>query len=151
MESHNLTLMIKKYLFVCSRETFNIANSLGVIGFHDRTSTLNNELANLNEGDRIYFYITKEQIIDGYATVTKPLFFDETKIYPNREELCVRRLGVKISKTPSTNFHSLVPKLSFIKKKQGVVWSAYLVKNLIKLDAVVAKTLEHSLKTDQQS
>lgn len=136
---------MKNYLFVCSRATYDIANSKEVIGFHDRTSTLNNELANLEKGDRIYFYITKEKILNGYAIVTKPLFFDESKIYNDLEELCVRRLGVKIAKKSSVDFYSLVPKLSFIKKKKGVVWSAYLVKNLIKLNDLDAKTLEASI------
>lgn len=136
---------MKNYLFVCSRATYEIATSKAVIGFHDRTSTLNNELANLEEGDRIYFYITKEKILNGYATVTEPLFFAETKIYNNLEELCVRRIGVKITKTSAVDFYSLVPKLSFIKKKNGVVWSAYLVKNLIKLNKLDAKILKASI------
>jgi predicted RNA-binding protein len=136
---------MKNYLFVCSRATYDIAASKEVIGFHDRTSTLNNELADLEKGDRIYFYITKEKILNGYATVTKSLFFDESKIYNALEELCVRRLGVKITKKSSVDFYSLVPKLSFIKKKKGVVWSAYLVKNLIKLNELDAKTLEATI------
>ena len=136
---------MKNYLFVCSKATYDIATSKKVIGFHDRTSTLNNELADLEEGDKIYFYITKEKILNGYAIVTKPLFFAETKIYNNLEELCVRRLGVEIAKKSAVDFYSLVPKLSFIKKKKGVVWSAYLVKNLIKLNELDAKTLEASI------
>lgn len=136
---------MNNYLFVCSRKTFDIAQEKGVIGFHDYASTLNNEFSKMNVGDRIFFYITKEKVLGGYARVSKTVYLDGTKIYDQFEELCVRRIGVKVLSSQKADFLKLVPNLNFIKKKKGVVWSAYLVKNLITLNEHDTKLLEDNL------
>lgn len=136
---------MNNYLFVCSRKTRDIAKSKGLIGFHDRTNTLNNEFAKMEKGDRIFFYITKEKVVDGYATVNKEMFLDDKKLYDELDELCVRRIGVEVADTKKADFVPLIENLSFIKKKKGVVWSAYLVKNLILLNDQDTAVLEKAI------
>lgn len=136
---------MNNYLFVSSRTTRDIAKKKGVIGFHDRTNTLNNTFANMEKGDRIFFYVTKEKIIDGYAILTKEMFLSEDKIYNNLDELCVRRIGVDVKESKKADFTKLISNLTFIKKKKGVVWSAYLVKNLIKLNEKDVSILEKAI------
>lgn len=136
---------MNNYLFVCSRKTRDIAKSKGLIGFHDRTNTLNNEFAKMEKGDRIFFYITKEKVVDGYAVVNKEMFLDDKKLYENLDELCVRRIGVEVTDAKIANFIPLIEQLSFIKKKKGVVWSAYLVKNLILLNDQDTLTLQNAI------
>ena len=133
---------MKNYLFVCSRATHDIAKTKGIIGFHDRTNTLNNEFAKMEKGDRIFFYVTKEKVVDGFAIVTEEMYLDDKKIYDNLDELCVRRIGVKVNEAKKSDFIPLLDQLSFIGKKKGVVWSAYLVKNLITLNEQDTKILE---------
>lgn len=136
---------MKNYLFVCSRATHDIAKAKGVIGFYDIINTLNNEFGKMKKGDRIFFYVTKEKIIDGFGSVSREIFYDNSKLYENMDDLCVRRMGVEFMNANRADFVPLVDKLSFIVKKKGVVWSAYLVKNLIPLNDADAKTLEDAL------
>ena len=133
------------YLFVCSRTTYEIAKTKNIIGFHDQTNSLNNVFSKMEKGDRIFFYITKEKVVDGYAIVSEEMYLDDKKIYDNLNDLCVRRIGVKVHKANKTNFIPLIDQLSFIKKKKGVVWSAYLVKNLIILNEKDTITLEKAV------
>ena len=139
---------MKQYLFVCTRESFDITKSIWVIGFHDRSWTLNIELPKVEIGDRIYFYISKERVLVWFASVTETLYYDDKIIYPNSKELCIRRLGVKINKNNSCDFNWLISKLDFIKKKEWVVWSAYLVKNFIKLSDHDIKIFEDALSNN---
>jgi hypothetical protein len=136
---------MNNYLFVCSRETRNLAKSKSLIGFFDHTGALNNEFKVMQKGGRIFFYVTKEKIIDGFAIIKKEMFWDDQILYKHMDELCARRIGVEVIDTKLIDFMSLVPKLSFIKKKKGVVWSAYLVRNLIRLNEKDAEILEDSL------
>lgn len=137
---------MKNYLFVCSRNTFNIANNKWIIGFHDNTSTVNSELQTLETGDRVFFYITKEKIVTWPWIIQGALFYDdETVLYDNLRELCVRRIHISIPTVKSYDFTKLIDKLDLIKKKTGVVWSAYLVKNFIRLSENDTKVIEESL------
>lgn len=137
---------MKNYLFVCSRNTFNIAKTKGLIGFHDNTSTVNKELEALNTGDRVFFYITKEKIVVWPWIIQWEIFYDDnTVLYEDLKELCFRRIHINVSSEKSYDFTKLIDKLELIKKKEGVVWSAYLVKNFIRLSDKDAALIEKTL------
>jgi len=127
---------MNSYLFICSRQSYEISKKNGLIGFHDFTNTLNNILPNIKPNDEIFFYITKEKILDGYAEVTKELYFDETPVYPAGKEKFIRRIGIKIKKADKKiDFRKdVVPYLYLFSKNTKAVYSAYLVMNLIKLN-----------------
>lgn len=137
---------MKKYLFVCSRNTFNIAKTKGLIGFHDNTSTINKELETLTTGDKVFFYITKEKIVVWPWIIQWEVFYDDdTVLYEDLNELCFRRIHIQVSSEKSYDFTKLIDKLEMIKKKEWVVWSAYLVKNFIRLSENDVETIEKYL------
>ena len=71
------------------------------------------------------------------------IFYDDnTVLYEDLKELCFRRIHINVSSEKSYDFTRLIDRLELIKKKEGVVWSAYLVKNFIRLSDNDTKTIE---------
>ena len=133
------------YLFVCSRPSYNITRKKGVLGFLDTAPTLNNILKSINPGDLIFFYITKEKILDGYCEVTKPLYFDLMPLYPHRDDICASRVSIKMKvSNAAISFQKyIVPFVSFIPKerKPRATYTSFMVTNLIRLTPDDAKMM----------
>lgn len=125
------------YLFVCSRESLEGIKKSGVIGFLDSVSTLNNVLPHIQAGDVIFFYVTKERVIDGYAKVMSGLYWDDVPLEASDGRVLARRIKVsmKLNNLGIDFKDKIAPRLSFMSgaKKKKTNYGSYLVANLLKL------------------
>ena len=110
--------------------------------------SFNNLLQSAKIGDKIFFYIIKEKVLDGYAVVNREYYEDDTPVYSQYDGICYRRLGIKFAEVGrGIDFKKeLVPKLNFIKRKQGISFSSYLVRNFFQLTDEDASTISESFK-----
>lgn len=130
---------------MCSRDSYEATKKYNVVGFHDRVSVLNNRLADVSKGDKLYFYITKEMLLEGVASVTKEIYLDDTPLFTSKTELFAKRLGVTILKdTLHIPFvEKVVPKLkNLFPPNSPAIWSAYLVMQFIKLSEEDSREME---------
>jgi|APTNR8051073442_1049403.scaffolds.fasta_scaffold00282_23 hypothetical protein len=138
---------MNSFLYVCSRPSFEVSKTAGIIGFHDSVATLNRVLAEVQVGDRVYFYITREMRLAARARVTREVFLDASPIFASvgKYEIFARRIGIEVEKDDlALPFReSVVPKLTdLFPPNRKAVFSAYLVSQFIRLSPQDAAVLE---------
>ena len=138
---------MNSFLYVCSRPSLDISAAAGVIGFHDSVPTLNRILAEVQVGDRVYVYVTKEMRLAAYARVTREVFLDVSPIFAgvSNGEVFARRIGIAVERDDlAIPFRDIVvPKLTdLFPPNRKAIFSAYLVRQFIRLSPGDAAALE---------
>ena len=116
------------WLCITTRENWEVVRRNNIWGVEERHRKV---ISRVNVGDKLVFYVKQEvhgkeklppMIVGIYEVLSKP-YRDDTKIFKDR--LYPWRIKIKPIKIGEVEFKPLIPKLKFIKNKDG--WTGYLM------------------------
>ena len=101
--------------------------SFDILGFPNSYNKLTNKIA---KKDNLVFYISTSKVFSGYAEVTSNKFYDDEKIWQEKE-ISPYRVKIKSKKILSEEYYveasDVVPSLNYLKKWPPEKWELALM------------------------
>ena len=101
--------------------------SFDILGFPTSYNKLTNKIA---KRDNVVFYISTSKVFSGYAQVTSDKFYDDEKIWQEKE-ISPYRVKIKSKKILSEEYYveasDVVPSLNYLKKWPPEKWELALM------------------------
>jgi len=110
------------WICILNRENFNIVIQKQKWGVAERYKKI---LYNVNVGDKLIFYITKESVFNGVSEVASDSFIDEEDIFLSLKKDRTQKFSHRIKIKPVIFLEQITPikpiilKLDFIKRKKN--------------------------------